>query len=360
MVWQKVLQFLNLKKTQKALVAIDISMTSVKLLELKNSGGRFSVERFSVVPLKPDAVVDKVIQNPEVVSEAIKHAINKADIKAERVAIAIPDSLAINKWMQFDSSLTDDEIESQIVVDADKYIPYPLDEVSYDFVIQRRKPDQTLVDVLLVASRKENVDSFIQVIEAANLELDIVDVQSFVIERVFHFIADHHQLDKTKTIAVIDIGSVMTNLTVIQNEKTIFSREEVFGGELLTKEIQRHYGLSYPEAGLAKKMGTLPEDYVTEVLNPFRETAMIQVKRAIQLFSSSTDCYEINYILLAGGTSCIPGFAELIEAETHIPTLLINPFVGMAISPSVSEAALNKDATALMLCCGLAMRGVDA
>ena len=162
-----------------------------------------------------------------------------------------------------------------------------------------------------------------------------------------------------KTVAIVDIGATMTTLSVLHDRKIIYTREQVFGGRQLTEEIQRRYGLSFEEAGIAKKQGGLPDDYVPEVLEPFKEAMAQQVSRSLQFFFSSSQYNDVDQIILAGGSASIPGIDELIQDKLGTPTVVANPFASMSLSSRVNAQALANDAPALMIACGLAMRSLD-
>lgn len=352
---------LRLFKSKAPMVGVDISSTSVKLLELARRGEHYQVESYAVVPIPPGVVVEKNIKDSETLAEIIRKTLIKSQSTAKFAAVALPDSSVINKIIQLDKSLSDDEMEMQIMLEADKFIPYPLEEVRLDFDVLTQSPNHPeLVDVMVVASRAENVNTRVETLADSGLEVKVVDVESYAIERACRLAAEClPNKGNNELIAVVDIGSIMTSLTVLYNMTTIFSREEIFGGEQLTKAIQRHYGLSYSEAGLAKKQGGMPEDYIVEVLNPFKEAAVLQVRRALQFFFSASQHTNVSHILLAGGTVAIDGLVELIEEQIGIPTSIADPFNSMMISNRIDEHALKKDASAMMMCCGLAMRSID-
>lgn len=349
------------KKTKPITVGLDISSTAVKLIELSRSDDRYRVESYAVAPLPEDAVVDKVIKDFDAISDAIRQVVKNSKTNLKDAAISVADSSVITKVVQMDSSLNDDEVEMQIAFEADKSIPYPLEEVSLDFeVLGPTTKNPAINDVLMVASRMENVQTRTEVVGAAGLAVQVVDVDSYAVERASQLIAD--QLPNNgvnQTIAVVDIGANVTNLTVLYNLTTIFTREEAFGGSQLTKQIQKHYGLNYAEAGLAKKQGNLPDDYNSEVLQSFKDTAVLQVRRALQFFSSASQNHQVAHIVLAGGTASIPGLADLIAQQLNIPTTIANPFEHMLISHKVDANALCADAPALLISCGLAMRSFD-
>ena len=348
------------KKASTAKLGIDISSTSVKLLELSRSGNRYKVEAYSVEPLPANAVVEKNITDVEGVGDAIAKVLARSKSGVKNAAVAVAGSAVITKTIEMDSALNEDEMESQIKVEADQYIPYPLDEVSIDFEVQGEvdnAPER--VEVLLAACRNENVELRSDVLEIAGLVPKVVDVEAYAIERAFGLVADQIEGGEDQTVAIVDIGSTMTTLSVLHDGRTIYTREQLFGGKQLTEEIQRRYGLSFEEAGLAKKQGGLPDDYEPEVLEPFKEAVVQQVARSLQFFFSSSQYNDVDHILIAGGTASISGLAELVQDKVGTSTTVANPFVDMAISPKVNASILSNDAPALMIACGLALRSFD-
>ncbi len=348
-------------KKETSLLGIDISSTSVKLLELSKSGNRFKVESYGVEPLPPNAVVEKNISDAEMVGDVVRKVVAKARSTAKVGVVAVAGSAVITKTIQMAAGLSDADMESQINVEADQYIPYPLDEVAIDFEVlgpADKNPEQ--VDVLLAACRRENVEMREDSLEIGGLTTKIVDVEAYAMERAFTLLEP--QLEETgqeRSVAIVDMGATMTTLSVLVDGKTIYTREQLFGGKQLTDEIQRRYGLSREEAGLAKKQGGLPDDYEQEVLGPFKEAVIQQVARSLQFFFSSSQYNEVDYVILAGGTASLPGIAELVQEKVGTTTLVANPFADMTLSTKVNASALSNDAPSLMIACGLAMRSFD-
>lgn len=349
------------EKKSQPLLGIDISSTAVKLIELSSSGSRYRVESYAVEPLPPNSVVEKNITDVQAVGEAVSRVVKRSGTRVKNCAVAVAGSAVITKVIQMTASLSEEEMESQIEVEADQYIPYPLEEVSLDFEVlgsSAKNPDT--VDVLLAASRSENVEMRVDAVAMGGLAAKVVDVEAYAMERAFRLIAEQmpdRGLDKT--VAVVDVGATMTTLSVLHDQKIIYTREQIFGGKQLTEEIQRRYGLSFEEAGLAKKQGGLPDDYVPEVLEPFKEAMAQQVSRSLQFFFSSSQYNDVDYIVLAGGSASIEGIANLIQDKLGTPSMNANPFADMMLSSRVNAQALRNDAPALMIACGLAMRSFD-
>lgn len=345
------------KQKQTAVLGLDVSSTSVKLLELSRSGNSYRVESYGVRPVPSNAVVEKNIAEIEAVSEAIEKVVAQARSKTKKTAVAVAGSAVITKIIEMQAGLKDKDLESEIRAQADQYIPYPLDEVSIDFEVLGEAPNNpNLVEVLLAACRSENVDVREECLKEAGLEPYIVDVEAYCMERAFSMIAPQLEGGEDSTVAVVDIGATMTTLSVLHNGQTIYTREQLFGGKQLTEEIQRRYGLSNEEAGLAKKQGGLPDDYESEVLQPFKEAVVQQVSRSLQFFFSSSQYNEVDYIVLAGGVASMDGLSELVQEKLGTPTTVANPFANMSVASKVDSVALSNDAPALMIATGLALR----
>ncbi len=348
------------------MLGIDISSASVKLLGLSKDGERYQVNAFSIVPLPEGAVVEKEIKESDIVIAAISKAVALAHTHNKNAAIALADSSVISKVIQMDAALaiSDQEIEEQIMLSADKHIPYPIDEVCLDFqILGPNKGDKRQVDVLLAASRAASVANFVEALIKAGLTTRVVEVQSYVMGKVCNFLEKDSIYDaqNTKPIitAVIDLGARSTTISMYENDFPIFTRTELFGGERLTKAIAVRYGMTFEDAEQAKLLQDLPENYPSEVLNVFKEDIIQHIHRGIQFYSSSTRMDHIDKIILAGGCSTLPGLDTLVKEKLNVPTVIANPFINMDFYPHINVEALKKIAPAMMIACGLALRSFD-
>jgi type IV pilus assembly protein PilM len=342
------------------LIGVDISSTAVKLLQLSQAGGRYRVEHYAVEPLPPNAVVEKNIVEVEAVGEAIKRAFARSGARTKFASASVAGSAVITKIIPMQADLSEDDLEGQIMAEAQQYIPYPLEEVSLDFeVLGPVKDNPELMNVLLAASRTENVDVRVAALDVGGMTAKVVDVEAFAMENAYKLLADQLSVPKDATVAVVDIGATMTTLSVLKNQRTIYTREQVFGGKQLTDEVMRRYGLSYEEAGMAKRQGGLPESYEIEVLEPFKEAMVQQISRLLQFFFAGTEFSKVDQVVLAGGCASIAGVAEMVEEQIGVPTIVANPLAGMSLSNRVQAQTLAQDAPALMIACGLALRSFD-
>jgi len=319
------------------------------------------VQSLAEEPIPDNAVVDKNIQDIEAVGETIQKAVKRSGTKLKNAAVAVAGSAVITKIIPMPAGLNDAELEAQIEMEADQYIPYPLEEINLDFeIIGESEHNPDTVDVLLAASRSENIELRSAALAIGGLTAKIVDVEAYTIENSAKLIA--HQIEDDSDdniIALVDIGATMTSLNVVENNRLIYTREQSFGGKQLTEEIMRRYGLAYDEAGRLKKDGGLPDNYIQEVLEPFKETIAQQVSRFLQFFYTSGQHNSVDLIALAGGCASIPGIDELVESQLDTPTVIANPFAEMSLASKVNAQSLSNDAPSLMIACGLAMRSFD-
>jgi type IV pilus assembly protein PilM len=345
-------------RKQAPMLGVDISSTSVKLLELSRTGGRYRVESYAVEPLPPNSVVEKNITDAELVGDAIGRAVKKSGTRTRTAACAVAGSAVITKVISMPAYLSEDEMESQIQIEADQYIPYPLEEISLDFeVMNPSESDPGKVDVLLAASRSDNVDIRVAALDVGGLQAKVVDVEAFGLENAVSLLLD--DINNPHVVAIMDVGATTSTLSVLEEQSIVYTREQLFGGRQLTDDIQRRYGLSYEEAGLATRQGGLPDDYEPEVLHPFRESMAQEVNRALQLFFSSSQVGAVDHVFVAGGCASISGVEELIHEKIDTPVSIANPFANMSVASRVRADALANDAPAMMIACGLSLRSFD-
>ena len=350
-----------LRRTPPSLVGIDTSTTAIKLLGLSQQGNNLRVDHYAVAPLPPEAIVDRNIAAPELVGEAIEKSIKLARVKLKHVAIAVSGSSVITKTISMPGDMPARQMEEQIALEADQYIPYALDEVYLDFeLLGPNKDNPETVDVLLAAARSDTVDERVDAIRDIGLVPSVVDIEAYAMETAFELIAKQlPEQIRTATVALVDIGATATTLNVIQNGQSVFTRDQTLGGRQLTEEIQHRYGLTYEEAGRAKKSGELPDDYATDVLQPFMESLAQQTSRLLQTFFSSSSQSQVDQIVLCGGSALLPGLTDVMEQQIGVPAQVANPLADMAVGSGINAESLQKDATSLMIACGLAMRSLD-
>ena len=358
------LEFLERLFKSKAppLIGCDISSSSVKLVELASDGKNgYRVERYTIEVLSRDAVADGNIVNLDSAVEAVRRAWKKLATSTRNVAIALPASHVITKKIIVAAGQREEELEVQVESEANQYIPFALDEVNLDFQVvgpAPSSPDE--IEVLIAASRKEKVEDRVAVAESAGLKPVVMDVESYAVLSAFELI--EKQLPdggKGQIIALVDVGANVMNLTVLRDGQQLYVREQAFGGNQLTQDIARLFGMTFEEAEAEKRRNNLPDNYEAELLQPFIESMALEVSRALQFFFTSTQFNQVNHIVLAGGCAVLPGADEVVASRTQVNTIIANPFADMVLSDRVRAKSLLADASSLMAACGLALRRFD-
>lgn len=282
--------------------------------------------------------------------------------RIKNLAMALPSAQVITKRISVPAGLREDDLETQVETEANQYIPFALEEVNLDFqTLGPSASNPEDIEVLIAASRKEKVEDRVAVAEFGGLKAVVMDIDSFAAQTAFELM--EVQLPdggREQLIVLVDVGASMMNINVLRNDQSVYMREQPFGGNQLTQEIQRHFNLSPEEAEAAKRNGGLPDTYQTDVLQPFMETLALEVTRALQFFYTSTQYSQVNHIFLSGGCATLPGLDAVVAQRSEVNTLIANPFANMQLSPKIKQRQLNQDAPALVVACGLAMRRFDA
>jgi type IV pilus assembly protein PilM len=345
------------------LIGVDISSSAVKMVELDDIGrGAYRLERYIIEPLPKEAVNDGNIANHDAVMETLNKAWRKLGSRVKNVALSLPDAMVITKKIVVQGGQREEDLELQVEAEANQYIPFALDEVNLDFQVLGSAPNSPdEVEVLIAASRKEKVEDRVAVADGAGLKPMVMDMDSFATYAAFRLISQQLPANGVdQNVAIVDIGAHMMHFSVLRNDQTLFSREQAFGGNQLTQDIQRAFNLSYEEAELAKRRGGLPDNYDMDVLQPFVENVALEVARALQFFYTSTSHNQVDHIVLAGGCSMIPGLDETVAKRTSINTIIGNPFASMPQAPRIKPKELADDGPSLLVACGLAMRRFDS
>jgi type IV pilus assembly protein PilM len=344
------------------LIGTDLSSSAIKMVELAEIGhGQYRLERYAIEALPKDSVVDGNLNNLDAIGEALKRCHKRLGSNIKNVAMALPNAAVISKKILVPAGQSEDELEIQVETEANQYIPFSLDEVNLDFQVLGPAPNNPDdVEVLIAASRKEKIDDRIAAAESAGLKPTVMDVDLYAAQATFELMGVGAAEDeRDENIAMVDVGATTLTVNVLRNGQSIYLREQPFGGNELTQDIQNKFGLSLEEAESAKREGGLPEEFEAEVLQPFVDKMGLEIARALHFFFSSTPYNQVSQILLAGGCAAIPNVEAAVAKRTQIPTNVANPFARMEVSPRIRAKTLSRDAPSLVVACGLALRRFD-
>ena len=346
-------------RQQAPLLGVDISSSSVKLVELgRDKSGALVLECCAIEQLERGWITDGNIEQFDEVAEALRRVVKKSGTRTRNVALALPPSAVITKRISLPGGMTEQELEVQVESEANQYIPFSLDEVSLDFcVVGPSKNASGDVDVLIAASRKEKVQDRQGLAEAAGLKPVIVDIESHAARLAAgRLIEALPNRGVDSVVALFEVGALTTSMQVIRNDDVLYERDQAFGGAQLTQLIVRQYGFSQEEAEGKKRNGDLPEDYESAVLRPFVDSLAQEIGRALQFFFTSTPYHRVDHIMLAGGSAPLHGLTQAVTENTGFACSIINPFEGMDVGGAVRLRKMAREAPSYLTSCGLAMR----
>jgi len=366
------------------LLGLDISSSSIKLVELGLMGKRMPPRRFlhndhvadpshwvlercAMETLDRPWVVDGHIEQMEPLAEALGRLLQRCGASAKRVAMALPPSSVITKKINLPAGLNDAEMEAMVQVEANQYIPFPLEEVSLDFcVVGPSAVSAADVEVLIAAARREKVQDLQALAESVGLDPVTVDVESYAARRAAWTAIQSVPFNgEPPMVALLELGANTSSLQVLRQGEVVFERDQAFGGAALTQAIAQQYGFSLEEAEARKRKGDLPDTYAAEVLPAFLDSLAQEVARALKYFFTSTPYHRVDQMLLAGGCATLPGLPQALNQWVQTPAQVLNPFAGMALGAGLSTSMgtslgssplHQRQAPSFLTACGLAMR----
>ena len=348
-----------LYERKPSMLCIDINSDSVKLLVLKKLRSTYHVVAYAIVPFSSDIQTDTEQTAIIAISTAIKSGLHQIKSKHKFASTCVNGSSVITKTLMIDANLSIEVREENILFSAKQYVPYPLDDINYDYEIQGiNSQNSTLLDVLFVASRKENVSIKTQALLNAGITAKIIDVDIYAIKNACTLLPEYvERTQKNEVIGIINVGETNSLFLITQNDQILFSREQDFGGKQLTIALQEAYQCTYDNANNRKINITLPNNDPLNVLAGFFEELSDQIKRILQVFNlSNTGSSHVDSIFIAGENASLPNIQPTLTSNLRLPVYLCNPFIDMSIDEAINRNALNDVAPAFLIACGLAIR----
>lgn len=352
----------------EGIMGVDISSTGIKLVELSRSRSGYELVSLATIPLPRDAIVENTIIDSSAVTQALIEAVNAAKASTKNVALAVSGNAVIIKTITI-PTVSEFELEAQIQYEADQHIPYDIDDVFLDFFIQGMTADDPEhMDVVLAACKREVVEDYQMVLAEAGLTAKCVDCAVFALENGAEVTEQHNlphggeQLladEDADVHALINIGANMMNINVLINGQMAFVRDQFYGGQNLTEEIQKEHDISYQAA---EQLKTDDFDSIhPEALERFYMGLTSELVRSLDFYSASRTEFPVRKLLLSGGCALIPNIATELEQRLGIDTAVLNPFDHIKISTrKFDEQHLRRIGPMLMVPVGLAMRGFDS
>ncbi|NWF36002.1 type IV pilus assembly protein PilM [Mariprofundus sp. KV] len=352
----------------EGIMGVDISSTGIKLVELSRSRSGYELVSLATIPLPRDAIVENTIIDSSAVTQALIEAVNAAKTSTKNVALAVSGNAVIIKTITI-PTVSEFELEAQIQYEADQHVPYDIDDVFLDFFIQGMTADDPEhMDVVLAACKREVVEDYQMVLAEAGLTAKCVDCAVFALENGAEVTEQHNlphggeQLladEDADVHALINIGANMMNINVLINGQMAFVRDQFYGGQNLTEEIQKEHDISYQAA---EQLKTDDFDSIhPEALERFYMGLTSELVRSLDFYSASRAEFPVRKLLLSGGCALIPNIATELEQRLGIDTAILNPFENIKIpAKKFDEQHIRRIGPMLMIPIGLAMRSFDS
>lgn len=343
------------QRQHSRMIGIDIGSHEIKAIVIGKAANEYKVIHYACVPMIREPHNNQDIHDFSTLVDSLKQLAKFLPKNLKYAAIAVSGSAVMTKRIFVDASLSEDEMEAQIEIEASNLIPYPLEEVSLDFeIIATNRTDPLKIDVLLSACRTENIDILVDALEAINLEAKIVDIEGYALGGATQLIFKQLPDANKKSICMVDIGAKKTTFTFLNAGETTLICEQDMGAEQLTQSIQSYYTMTREDAEAAKlNPQQLPDNYNSDLLQGFQQQLVQQIKRTLQMYSGSTPC---EYIFLCGGAAKLSGLDSLLTHEIGLEAVVANPFQGGLVASEEHEIKLTPIISKYMVACGLALR----
>ncbi len=350
------------------LIGVDIGSTSIKLVQLSRSRSGFELMSMAEVPLPRDAIVENTIIDSAAISDALAEALRRARPSTKNAALAVSGNAVIIKSFKMPLT-TEFELEAQIEYEADQYVPYDIDDVFLDFHIQGISADDPeQMDVVLVACKREVVEDYQQVLNEAGLHVKCMDCDVFALENAAEITDEHTAAvigseyslpdEDAEVNALINIGANMININVLIDGRSAFVRDQFYGGQNLTEEIQKEHNISYQAAEQLKIENF--EDIYPNALERFYIDLTSELVRSLDFYGDRGSEFPVRKLYLSGGCALLPNIATELEQRLGIDTGVLNPFDNITIPPGKFDAeSLKKIGPMMMVPVGLALRNFD-
>jgi type IV pilus assembly protein PilM len=310
---------------RKNVIGLDIGSSSIKLVELKEGRNGFKLQNLAISPLPPEAIVDGTVMDSVTIIDTIRDLVTSVTKTKDVVTSVSGHSVIVKKiTLPF---MTESELEESIQWEAERHIPFDINDVNIDFqIVGYGSENPDLMDVILVAAKKDMINDYVSVIMESGLNPVLVDIDSFAVENM---LAINYDIDKEDTAAIANIGATVTNINILKNNISAFTRDVFKGGNQITEEIQRQLHIDYEEAEKIKvgKQGEgATQSVVQNVLKTASESLAIEIGNTLEFFQSTSTYQKISKLFLSGGGAKIKDFDIILQQQIGIPVEMVNPF----------------------------------
>ncbi|MGZ3493408.1 MAG: type IV pilus assembly protein PilM [Thermodesulfobacteriota bacterium] len=311
---------------KKDVIGLDIGCSSIKLVELREDKKGYKLQNLAISPLPPEAIVDGALMDSVTIIDTIRDVIANAKTKTRDVVTSVSGHSVIVKKISL-PFMTEAELEESIQWEAERYIPFDINDVNIDFQIFGAAPENPeVMDVVLVAAKKDIINDYVSIIMETGLNPVVIDIDSFALENM---LAINYDIGREETVAIVNVGASVANINIVKNNISAFTRDIFKGGNQITEEIQRQLHVDHEEAEKIKvgsKVDLTSQSVIENVLKTASESLAVEIGNSLDFFQSTTTYEKIGKLYLSGGGSKIKDFDMTLQQQIGIPVEIANPF----------------------------------
>jgi type IV pilus assembly protein PilM len=302
------------------LIGVDIGTSSLKICTLKHGKDGYTLNALAMKSYEENLLSDGSIINSAFLAQELGSLILEKGIKGREAACALSSYSVIAKRVAV-PFLDEEALENTMSLEVETVIPFPLKDIYYSYyVIGADEERESMMNVQIVAAKREIVDGYMKAFEAAGLNLQFIDVDIFGITNLIEQIYNPRDM----SVVAVDIGAWVTNIAIMKEENIEFTREVLMGGRSLTDQIEKAEALSFKEAEEAKRSGQVAATHLSE---NFIANVSSEINKTVNFYASTKPKEKIGKIYLTGGSSLLAGLKEAIELNTGIEVEYIDPFL---------------------------------
>ncbi len=343
---------------KKDVIGLDIGSSSVKVVELSESSRGHRLVNCAMSTIPPEAIVDGSLMDSVVIVDTIRELIKSFRIKTREVVTSVSGHSVIVKKISL-PVITEDELSESIQWEAERYIPFDASDVNIDFqILGSNEENNELMDVVLVAAKKDIINDYLSVLLEAGLNPVIIDIDAFALENMYQA---NYPMKMGELLALVDIGANVMNINIMRDGISAFTRDVFKGGSSITEEIQKHLHVDYEEAE-ALKVGTKIDENKQKAIDSILKTASddfaSEIVQSLDYFQKTSN-QNLDKLFISGGCSKIEGLSKVIEAQISVPVEVVDPFQNIEITKKdLTLDYINDISPFMAVGVGLALRRV--
>lgn len=347
--------------SNRTAIGVDITQHAIKMVQLSGrSLNQIQLEKYVITKLPKNIVKGNKIQDYEQLVTYLQHSYTQLRSSCKNFVAAIPQSAATVEQAIYNSKDTDLELED--FAESEIAQIGPVSEMNYDYQVTGTSVAPAGQQVLLVASKKDDIEPRIELFENAGMDLSVMDLDLLAQRNAYAYWINQHAPELTnEKIAIFGIYATQMYALVMQNGQILYKQETQVSTEQLNQLIQRTYQVTEEKAAQIMATDTKPSDYQAQIADRFNVQVAQEVQRVLQFYytTQNTETFSnIKHILLTGIPSQQIGLAETIFSQTNTPTQCVHPVTYTERSSKIDLPQLQIDAPSLTMAFGLALRGL--